>query len=84
MKDILGNELVIGDFILANDKNYSELILCKIYKFTPKSCRAIFYSKYGTNNVDDSIFTSNQIIKVNSFDNISDTIKNQIFHINNI
>lgn len=84
MKDILGNELVIGDFILANNKNYSELILCKIYKFTPKSCRAIFYSNYGINGVDDSIFTSSQIIKVNSFENVSNIIKNQLFYINNI
>lgn len=78
IKDILGNDLYIGDFILSNHKKYSGLIICKIFKFTPKSLKAFFYYDYSKNKLDHSIFTQWQIVKVESLNNISESMRREV------
>ncbi|RKZ15606.1 hypothetical protein DRQ53_08635 [bacterium] len=39
MKDILGNELAVGDYVVTTVSKYEELKVGIIVKFTPKACR---------------------------------------------
>ena len=39
MKDILGNELNIGDMVVCTTSKYEELSIGRITRFTPKKLR---------------------------------------------
>ena len=39
MKDVCGNELKIGDKVVATVSNYEELRIMYVHSFTPKGCR---------------------------------------------
>lgn len=84
MKDFLGNELNIGDIIICNDKKYSNLIVAKIVKFTPKGLKAIYQNNL-YNHLITSIFSSSQVIKLlQNENNITNyNIKSQINILNN-
>lgn len=81
MKDFLGNELNIGDIIVCNDKRYSTLIIAKIIKFTPKCLKAISPDLYQKDKTNESIYTSDQVIKITqSIEDIN--VKEKIYILN--
>ena len=42
MKDLIGNELSIGDKVITTVQGYEELVIGKITKFTPQKCYVEF------------------------------------------
>lgn len=87
MKDFVGNELNIGDIIICNDKNYSNLIIAKIVKFTPKGLKAIVQNNLynGSSYITISLFTSSQVVKLmkNENDISNFIVKSKIKILNN-
>jgi hypothetical protein len=60
MKDILGNELKLGDTVVTNETGYADLRVGKIIKFTPKACRV----EYRPNSNDTKLCQTSQIALV--------------------
>lgn len=86
MKDFIDNKLNIGDIIICNDKKYSNLIIAKIIKFTPKGIKAMFKNNLynSSSHINISFFTSSQVVKLmkNEDDITSSIIRSQIKQLN--
>lgn len=67
MKDIIGQELNIGDTVVFNPPVYKGLQFGKVVSFTPKGCRVSF-SRYGKQHVsvedESSVQFSGDVVKV--------------------
>ena len=61
MKDILGQDLNVGDIFLANHKKYSHLIFGIISSFTPQKIKGYFYSEL-SNYSFETYFTDWQVV----------------------
>lgn len=66
-KDILNQNLKIGDFCLVVEKHYRNLVLAKVLDFTAKNVR-VLYINY--NNRKD-IYLTNQVVKIALTDTIA-------------
>ena len=59
MRDFVGNELQVGDYLAAMDKRYANLMVVRITRFTPKACRAI-----EKNDISPGLFQTWQVVKM--------------------
>lgn len=64
MKDFLGKELEVGDYVVLVRPNYRELMLATIIKFSPKQVRV----KWGEGKYEQTSQYPYQLIKVESKD----------------
>jgi hypothetical protein len=69
MKDFIGQELEIGDYVAFMQPNYRNIILGKIIKFTPLQVRVSYTdrNKYECTHLD----VSDNMIKVSNEDVIA-------------
>jgi len=74
MKDILGNELKVGDLVVTTVSNYERLRIGKIIKFTPKACRVAPITAKSDNTGD--LKYGHQLMLVGEEDAILYTLKN--------
>lgn len=66
MKDFIGNELALGDFVAFTRPGYRDLTLGKIIKFTPKKIRLSYTSYYGSD--ETHAIDSTYVVKLNEQD----------------
>ena len=66
MRDFLGNELKIGDFVAFPRPSYRGLCVGRIISFTPKSIRLEYTNNwnYREGKVDTFLTTSSSVYKV--------------------
>lgn len=59
MKDILDQELAVGDDVITTPKNYRGLVKAKIVGFTPKKVRVVYMNtwNYGHPGRDEDFLT---------------------------
>ena len=65
MKDCCGNELHVGDKIVASDMHYADLLIGEIIEFTPKKARIRYVrSQYPLKKPETQLKESYQIYRV--------------------
>lgn len=42
MKDIVGNEVFVGDFVIVSEPNYAKVIIGMVIKVSPKSAQYLY------------------------------------------
>lgn len=47
MKDIVGNEVFVGDFIIASEPNHTQIIIGLVIKVSPKSAMYLSITEEG-------------------------------------
>ena len=62
MKDILGQDLNVGDIFLANHKKYSHLVFGIISRFTPQKIKGYFSYDGTKRSTFETYFTSRQVV----------------------
>lgn len=60
MKDFLGRELEINDYVIMINPGYREFKLAQVIKFTPMSARV----KYGPTHYEEILQGPSQLVKV--------------------
>lgn len=64
MKDCCGNELKIGDKVIASDMRYADLLIGEIIEFTPKKARISYVrSQYQRNSPQTQLKESYQLFR---------------------
>lgn len=67
MKDFLGQDISIGDVVIANDKRYSRLEMGRVIALTPKYARVkIYHSQPAWNGEQGQLYGTEQICKIDS------------------
>lgn len=65
MKDCCGNELKIGDEVVAADMRYADLLIGEIVEFTPKKARIRYVrSQYQYENPKTQLKESYQLYRI--------------------
>lgn len=65
MIDCCGNELRIGDKIIASDMNYADLLIGEIIEFTPKKARIRYVrSQYQNKSPQTQLKESYQLCRI--------------------
>lgn len=65
MKDCIGNELKIGDKIVAADMRYADLLIGEIVGFTPKKARISYVrSSWQDERTETQLKESYQICRI--------------------
>ena len=62
MKDILGQELSVGDSVVVVRKGYRDMVKAKIIALTSKFIRAEYPLHYG-NNMEDYLVLPSSVVK---------------------
>jgi intein-encoded DNA endonuclease-like protein len=73
-RDFLGQELVLGDYVIFMKQHYREFGLAKVIKFTPQKVRV----KYGDHYLSEILQTSDQLVKVSGEEVFAYALKNGI------
>lgn len=74
MKDLIGKDLFVGDYVIIIEKKYRTLKLARVLKFTPKQTK-VLYLKY---NGEEEEFLTDQIVKVLEKDLLFDEKKQKL------
>ncbi len=74
MRDFLGQELVLGDYVIFMQQHCREFGMGKITKFTPKKVHV----KWGTSDWASLLQTPNQLVKVAGEEVFAYALKNGI------
>ncbi len=74
MKDFLGQELTVGDYVMYMKQHYRELGMGKITKFTPKKVHV----KWGSSEWASILQTPDQLVKVSGEEVFAYALKNGI------
>ena len=64
MKDFVGQELAIGDYVAFSRTTYRDLVLGKIVAFTPKQVRISFKHKRIVGETDTTLNYSANVVKL--------------------
>lgn len=63
MKDFMGFELNVDDWVAAIRPNYRELVLGKVVAITPKKVRVEYRLHYGS-STDTHLYDSSTVVKL--------------------
>ena len=65
MKDLINNEVIVGDRVAFSDGKYAHLRIGTIIKINPKSVTVETTKHYGLKGTETTSKTPNQFIKIN-------------------
>ena len=74
MKDFLGQELALGDYVIYMKQHYREFGMGKIVKFTPQKVRI----KWANSQWAELLQTADQLVKVSGEEVFAYALKNGI------
>jgi hypothetical protein len=74
MRDFLGQELNLGDYVIFMKQHYREFGMGKIIKFTPQKVRIKFSNHYRS----ELLQTADQLVKVKGEEVFAYALKNGI------
>lgn len=77
MKDFLGTDLEIGNYVIISVSEFSDLTVAQVVKFTPQKVKIKFISRYGT--LKEKLMGSDRMVKVNSPEMTAYVLKNPLF-----
>ena len=64
MKDFLGSDLEVGNYVIISLTEFSNLAVAQITKFTPQKVKVKFIGRYGF--VKEKLMDPDRMVKVNS------------------
>lgn len=73
MKDFVGKDLAVDDYVVITRPGYRDFVLGKIAKFTPKMVTVSFRRHYGA--MDTTTIVSTSMVKVDPDDALVLTLK---------
>lgn len=77
--DMLNKPLQIGDHVFVTRKNYRDLVVARVIKFTPKQVRVVYKASW-TSELRGETYLTGEVIKIEEKDlvNISATTRQNL------
>lgn len=68
MKDFLGKELSVGDYVIFTRPRYRDLTTGKVIKFTPQNIKVIYKIHFSPNTFDEFLISPRDVVKMDAED----------------